>query len=330
MLDWSPVTAEVEAFAALAAPPTLDNGLINGTNTYNNSDTIVSSHFETTFKSDTRYRIRLMNTTADTHFKFSIDSHTIKVIAADFVPIVPYISDTIAISMGQRYDIIVTANAAVDNYWMRAVAQTGCSKNVNADNIYDNSTSTDDPTSDELRGSLVPYVPIVASDSPAEEDEFSVIINKTNGVIWQMGTHSFLNQWDYPTLLQSYEGDDTWAAEQAVYQLPEADVWIYWIIETTNAHTSPWTRFLVNAPRRDVVLLPGSGWVVMAFYTDSPGAWIMHCHIAWHTSEGLAVQILERESELVDLLDGDLLNAKCAAWDSYALADNVIQPDSGT
>ncbi|KAF7923683.1 uncharacterized protein EAE98_007501 [Botrytis deweyae] len=295
--DWSPVTAEVEAFAALAAPPTLDNGLINGTNTYNNSDTIVSSHFETTFKSDTRYRIRLMNTTADTHFKFSIDSHTIKVIAADFVPIVPYISDTIAISMGQRYDIIVTANAAVDNYWMRAVAQTVCSENVNADDIYGiiryNSTSTDDLTSvrwanaltdelceDELRGSLVPYVPIVASNSPAEEDEFSVITNKTNGVIWQMGTYSFLNQWDYPTLLQSYEGDDTWAAEQAVYQLPEA--------------------------------------------------WIMHCHIAWHTSEGLAVQILERESELVDLLDGDLLNAKCAAWDSYALADNVIQPDSGT
>ncbi|TGO27265.1 hypothetical protein BPAE_0045g00640 [Botrytis paeoniae] len=366
--DWSHVTAEVEAVAALAAPPTLDNGLINGTNTYNNSGTIVGSRFETIFKSGTRYRIRLVNTAADTHFKFSIDNHTMEVIAADFVPIVPYTSDAIAISMGQRYDIIVTANAAVDNYWMRAVAQTVCSKNVNADNIYGiiryDSTSINDPTSvrwanastdelceDELMSSLIPYVPIVASDSPAEEDEFSVIINKTNGVIWQMGTHSFLNQWDYPTLLQAYEGNDTWAPEQEVYQLPEANVWVYWIIETTNAQSHPmhlhghdfWVLgqgtgtydsttanlTLVNAPRRDVVLLPGSGWVVMAFYTDNPGAWIMHCHIAWHTSEGLAVQILERESELVDLLDGDLLNSTCAAWNSYVSADNVIQPDSG-
>lgn len=170
-------------------------------------------------------------------------------IAADFVPIVPYTSDTIAISMWQRYDIIVTANAA-DNYWMRAVAQTVCSKNVNADIIYGiiryDSTSIDDPTSvrwansstdelckDELMGSLVPYVPSVTSDSPAEENEFSVIINETNGVIWQMGTHSFLDQWEYPTLLQSHEGSDTWAPEQGVHQSPEANV--YWIIETTNA-----------------------------------------------------------------------------------------------
>ncbi|TGO13495.1 hypothetical protein BTUL_0068g00020 [Botrytis tulipae] len=220
--DWSHIAAEVEAVAALSAPSTLDNGLINGINTYNNSGTIV----------------------ADTHFKFSIDNHTMEVIAADLVPIVPYTSDTIAISMGQRYDIIVTAYAAVDNYWIRAVAQTICSKNVNADNIYGiikyDSTSIDDPTSvrwanastdelceDELMSSLDLYVPIVASDSPAEADELSVIINKTNGVIWQIGTHSFLNQWNYPTLLQSYKGNDTWAPEQEVYQLPEANFWVH-------------------------------------------------------------------------------------------------------
>ncbi|TGO13496.1 hypothetical protein BTUL_0068g00030 [Botrytis tulipae] len=79
----------------------------------------------------------------------------------------------------------------------------------------------------------------------------------------------------------------------------------FWVLgQGTGTYDSTKSNLtLANAPRRDVVLLPGSRWVVIAFYTDNPGAWIMHCHIAWHTSEGLAVQILERESELVDLLD---------------------------
>ncbi|TGO32016.1 hypothetical protein BHYA_0365g00060 [Botrytis hyacinthi] len=59
-------------------------------------------------------------------------------------------------------------------------------------------------------------------------------------------------------------------------------------------------------------------------------AWIMHFHISWHTSEGLVVQIMERESDLVDLLDGDLLNSTCADWNSYASADSVIQHESNT
>lgn len=52
-----------------------------------------------------------------------------------------------------------------------------------------------------------------------------------------------------------------------------------------------------NPPRRDVVLLPNTGYAVIAFQTDNPGPWIMHCHIAQHASFGLALQILERQSD---------------------------------
>jgi FtsP/CotA-like multicopper oxidase with cupredoxin domain len=389
--DWSHETADQEVLKALVSgPPTLDNGLINGTNTYNSSGTVVGSRFETTFVSGTRYRIRLINTAADTHFKFTVDNHTMEVIATDFVPIVPYATDIVAISMGQRYDIIITANATADNYWMRAIAQTACSDNDNPDNIkgiirYD-STSTDDPVStawsdastdscdDEDMSLLVPYLAIAASDSPDEEDDFSVVIDNTgNGVLWEMGTASFVNQWDYPTVLQAYEGNDTWGSAQEVYQLPDANVWVYWVIQTTNTQPHPmhlhghdfWVLgqgtgtydsttsnlTLTNAPRRDVVMLPGAGYVVIAFYTDNPGvssstffplslqrlanlilfpqAWLMHCHIAWHTSEGLAVQILERETELVGLIDSSVLNSTCEAWETYTSEDDVVQDDSG-
>jgi hypothetical protein len=48
-----------------------------------------------------------------------------------------------------------------------------------------------------------------------------------------------------------------------------------------------------NPPRRDVVLLPAKGYAVIAFKTDNPGAWLIHCHIAKHASGGLDMQILE-------------------------------------
>ena len=57
------------------------------------------------------------------------------------------------------------------------------------------------------------------------------------------------------------------------------------------------TLKLDNPPRRDVVLVPRNGYVVIAFKADNPGAWLIHCHIAFHITEGLGIQILERQSD---------------------------------
>ena len=36
-----------------------------------------------------------------------------------------------------------------------------------------------------------------------------------------------------------------------------------------------------NPPRRDVALLPVTGFLLIAFQVNNPGTWLMHCHIAW-------------------------------------------------
>ncbi|KAF7504966.1 hypothetical protein GJ744_001547 [Endocarpon pusillum] len=53
-----------------------------------------------------------------------------------------------------------------------------------------------------------------------------------------------------------------------------------------------------NPPRRDVALLPRNGYMAVGFRLDNPGIWILHCHIAWHASSGLALQIRENEHEI--------------------------------
>lgn len=52
------------------------------------------------------YLLRLVNTAIDTHFKFMVDNHTMTVIAADFVPIVPYTTEVLDINMGRQLSII--------------------------------------------------------------------------------------------------------------------------------------------------------------------------------------------------------------------------------
>jgi hypothetical protein len=85
----------------------------------------------------------------------------------------------------------------------------------------------------------------------------------------------------------------------------------------------------VNPPRRDVAMLPSSGYLVLGFLTDNPGAWLMHCHIAWHVAQGLAVQFLERKSEIAGIMDLTVLDPLCAAWDDWYATSPYKKTDSG-
>jgi FtsP/CotA-like multicopper oxidase with cupredoxin domain len=84
-----------------------------------------------------------------------------------------------------------------------------------------------------------------------------------------------------------------------------------------------------NPTRRDVTMLPGNGWVVIAFITNNPGAWLMHCHIAWHVAEGLGVQFLERASEIEKNMDLTKTEENCAAWHTWFGPRMGLKIDSG-
>ena len=48
-----------------------------------------------------------------------------------------------------------------------------------------------------------------------------------------------------------------------------------------------------TAIRKDTVIVPAGGYVVIAFQADNPGYWFMHCHIEVHQLEGMALIIQE-------------------------------------
>lgn len=85
---------------------------------------------------------------------------------------------------------------------------------------------------------------------------------------------------------------------------------------------------LINPPRRDVALLYSGGYLALAFKLDNPGIWLVHCHIAWHASSGLALQVLERQQDILPSI-GSLTATQdtCKGWDAMNL--QFAQDDSG-
>src|ERR1700710_1444443 len=56
-----------------------------------------------------------------------------------------------------------------------------------------------------------------------------------------------------------------------------------------------------NPQRRDTQLLDvgdpyhpatGESYIVLDFLADNPGVWPFHCHVAWHVSDGLYINIM--------------------------------------
>lgn len=210
--DWHHrTTDQLYAQASTSGPPPAQNGLINGLNVYGSG----GSRFKTKFQSGKSYRLRLVNTAIDNMFKFSIDNHTLTVIAADLVPIKPFQTNMINIGIGQRYDVIVKANQKPGNYWMRSIPQITCGATEMTVNItgivtYDNIAVADPKTKayeyvdncdDVPTKDLVPYVALNAgAPKTTKVMEVGLDRNPVNSFFrWKLNNNTFLSDWGEPS-----------------------------------------------------------------------------------------------------------------------------------
>lgn len=381
--DWSHTSAfDLWPSVRFGGPPSMENGLINGTNTFECSADDVrcvggTQKWTGVFEAGKKYKLRLVNSGTDSHFQFSIDGHNLTVVANDFVPIVPYTTEAIGIAIGQRYDVIIEANAAPGDYWLRAKWNSACAQNQNPDGItgiirYD-AASTADPTTvstvtkaescgDESPADLVPWLSL---DVGAWNEVALQSVQTAIGPEWFQWTlngSSLELDWEDPTIEKIIAGETSFPLDYNVVSVDRtpgatAAEWVvliiqddtgfgithpihlhghdFWVlaqeVSMFNGDTS--TFNLVNPPRRDVASLPGNGYIAMAFELDNPGAWIVHCHIAWHASQGLALEFVEDQA-LYTISDAvqQQTTEQCDAWTNYMNTTTYLdhpQDDSG-
>lgn len=95
--DWYHTTIFQVWFTEGVHPPVpADNGLING----KNKNGSVGEYSEFVFQPGKKYRMRIINTSTDGQFKFSIDQHTMIVQAADFIAVEPYNQTVLNVAIG--------------------------------------------------------------------------------------------------------------------------------------------------------------------------------------------------------------------------------------
>ncbi|KAM7219662.1 laccase [Rhypophila decipiens] len=195
--------------------------------------------------------------------------------------------------------------------------------------------------------------------NPTPGNTLPVVFDPAGGpiFIWKVNGSAINVNWNKPVLEYVIQGNTSYPPADNLIHINQTNQWVYWLIENDpdgffslphpihlHGHDflivgrSPDSppgnqvrykfnpaadngRLISNNPgRRDVAMLPARGWMLIAFKTDNPGAWLMHCHIAWHVSGGLSVDFLERVTDLRNGLttqDKNEFNQNCNDWRAH-------------
>ncbi|KIX04178.1 uncharacterized protein Z518_07732 [Rhinocladiella mackenziei CBS 650.93] len=373
--DYYTIVEEVMGTDLSQVAPSSDNNLINGKGVYdcdvlpaNVTCTPYAGLSKFQFTSGQSYRLRLINAGAESLQRFSIDNHVLTVIAYDFVPITPYITDVVTLGVGQRADVVVQANGSTtDVVWMRSTISTTCSLPTQPDGLaiiyYQNANTTAVPTStawpiddtscgnDPLSGT-VPYDAITPPSANTTIDiALNFEINQTGHFLWTMDGSSFRTDYNDPILMLADAGNVSYPydPEWNVYNFGSNKSFIMVINNETplvhpmhihghnmfvlNEGVGSWNGTVVNPSnptRRDVQLLQPSGYIAIQIDADNPGVWPFHCHVAWHVSGGLYVNVLEHPDLIPSQIDiPSSVSDLCTTWGAYTSEGPIDQIDSG-
>ena len=361
-------------------PPPSDNVLFNGTNIH--PVTGEGEYAKVKLTPGKRHRLRIINTSVENHFVFSLANHTMTIIAADFVPVNAMTVSQLFVGVGQRYDVTIDASQEVGNYWFNATfvdnAQCGASVNPFPAAIFHYAGAPDGlpentgaPVSQSTCADLINLTPVVqrtvstAGFEASASNTLPVTLDLTETdqlFTWKINGTEMVISWEQPVDQHIMAGESSFPESENTVVVNKKNQWVFWIVENDPvvpiAHPmhlhghdflmlgrsdfdnpTPFTANDVfsfnghNPVRRDVVMLPPLGWVAIAFKTDNPGTWLMHCHIAWHVSGGLAVNFVERPSDFahgVSAADKAAFKNQCSDWNRYYPAhDPFHQNDSG-
>ncbi|OJJ42367.1 hypothetical protein ASPZODRAFT_147354 [Penicilliopsis zonata CBS 506.65] len=217
---------------------------------------------------------------------------------------------------------------------------------------------------DEPFDQLVPYVPLdVTNITGTTVEDINVLLTGASFFQWTINSSSFMLDWEHPTLMRISNGENSFPPQFNVVNVdkqslnPKTNEWAVLVIEnkavallgsiahpihlhghdfwllaqsptTWDGTTAGWQT--VNPPRRDTAVLPAFGHLVVAFQLDNPGAWLVHCHIAWHAGQGLALQFVENQGDIAfSTVERQQFDETCHKWDAWWATAPFPQEDSG-
>jgi FtsP/CotA-like multicopper oxidase with cupredoxin domain len=226
-----------------------------------------------------RIRLRVMNISSDTGYRFAIAGHRLRVTHTDGMPVSPVTVDVLRLGMGERYDVLVEADNP--GAWQVAVmpeAKTGFGRAVLR---YTDAPSARAPEAsvrpDELDGRMLSYAELhytgarafASTTEPDREYAFTLTTNRIDGV-----------RFDAAQPLTVSAGQ--------VVRISMRNTSSMWHPMHLHGHHF---RVVVpggGGPVKDTMLVPAGGIGTLDFRTDNAGDWMFHCHNHYHMENGMA------------------------------------------
>jgi multicopper oxidase len=227
-------------------------------------------------------RLRLINGSSTYAYRFQIDGHRLRVMASDGSPLVPIEVDNLVINIGERYDVLLTADQN-SSVWIRAATLAGGEGRAllrYVDAPGDIPVTPVEWGKESLQAvALRSPEPITLADNPHE-------------IHWKLGGTMMPYRWNIND--QEYP-----QADPVVLGTGEE---VRFIIENPTGMDHPFHLHghyfyvlgapdalnLTDPPRKDTVNIPAGQSLALQWQAINPGRWFFHCHIEWHAATGMA------------------------------------------
>lgn len=228
-----------------------------------------------------RIRLRLLNLSGATTFQVAVDGHPMTVTHADGQPVSPVTVDSLLISMGERYDVIL--EATTPGIWpIVAASIEGESPPARALLRYRGSrakTPPDDTLPDGLRAGRVLQLADLHSLAPllpgSPDRVFDLVLSGRGESMWTINGET----WPDAELLMVERG------ERVRFRVTNHSMMIH------PMHLHGHFFQVGNVLKDTVIVPPHMGYVELDFITDNPGRWLFHCHNLYHMESGMAREV---------------------------------------
>lgn len=228
-----------------------------------------------------RIRLRLMNPSGATTFRVAVGGHRMTVTHADGQPVEPVAVDSLLISMGERYDVIIEAGNP-GSWPIVAASVEGRHRPARALIRYRDSRQSSPPPDaipEGLRGGRLLRLgdlrglQTLSSGSP--DRVFDLRLSGRGETVWTIDGQAWPDA--DPLIVRSGEHVRVRMVNHSM------------MLHPMHLHGH---FFQVGNVLKDTVLVPGHmGRVTFDFIADNPGRWLFHCHNLYHMEAGMAREV---------------------------------------
>ncbi|MFD7436416.1 multicopper oxidase family protein [Streptomyces sp. NPDC059861] len=226
-----------------------------------------------------RIRLRIINAGGDTAFRVALGGHEMTVTHTDGYPVEHTRTEALLLGMAERYDVMITAGDGV--FPLVAIAEGKGARAMAV--LRTSSGSIPPPTAhpDELDGMLVPARRLVPHESVAlsdDEPDREMRIKLTGGM------ENF--DWGFDHEPYSIEKRIPIREGERV-RLSLINATDMWHPVHLHGHTFALTGIDAVGARKDTAHVLPHRKLVIDFYADNPGLWMLHCHNQYHSESGM-------------------------------------------